>query len=344
MDSFHLLYLLYGGNTVYRQEAKFSILSALREQRVPASFTITLMTDEPQAFEGWPVNIIPLTTDILAHWKGANSYTHRRKACAIAAGVKLAEKTIFVDTDTVFFKDPAMLFERVTDQQYLMDEFEWTWAQAKQRADYVSFSNELIAKGKAPDDSLKLYNSGICGIARVNAGVMDKAIELIDEWTDHYLRLHTIEQIAVSFAMGDAKVVTANDCIHHYYSKKRYHHTMNKGFFDKYGEQYHADLPRLSATVPVFFPQPSLLAKIKAQPRLIAVEKAFRPAAKLMIQGGKVSTVDYLRAYCRDALWRRAVELLHQKHATPRQIEHLTKICIEPSQQADFKALLNQHV
>ena len=72
MDSFHLLYLLYGVNTVYRQEAKFSILSALREQRVPASFTITLMTDEPQAFEGWPVNIIPLTTDILAHWKGAN--------------------------------------------------------------------------------------------------------------------------------------------------------------------------------------------------------------------------------------------------------------------------------
>ena len=94
--------------------------------------------------------------------------------------------------------------------------------------------------------------------------------------------------------------------------------------------------------VEYLFPYDYNSADIKAQPRLIAVEKAFRPAAKLMIQGGKVSTPDYLREYCRDALWRRAIELLQQKHATTRQIEHLTKICIEPSQQADFKTLLNQ--
>jgi hypothetical protein len=71
--------------------------------------------------------------------------------------------------------------------------------------------------------------------------------------------------------------------------KKRYHHTMNQGFFEHHGESYHAELP-LAATVPGHFPKPSLLAKVKAQPRLIAVSKAFRPAAKLMIQGQKVAT------------------------------------------------------
>jgi hypothetical protein len=117
---------------------------------------------------------------------------------------KLADKTIFVDTDTVFFKDPALLFERISDQQYLMDEFEWEWAEAKLRADYVAFSDELIANGHA--DSLKLYNSGICGMTRANAGALDKAIALIDEWNRHYAKLHTIEQIAVSFAMAGTNV------------------------------------------------------------------------------------------------------------------------------------------
>jgi len=74
MDSSHLLYLLYGGNAVYRQEAKLSILSALRERRVPNSFTITLMTDEPQTFEGWPVTVIALSTETLAHWPKKPAY------------------------------------------------------------------------------------------------------------------------------------------------------------------------------------------------------------------------------------------------------------------------------
>ena len=340
MDSSHLLYLLYGGNTVYRQEAKLSILSALREQRVPGSFTITLMTDEPDAFEGWPVNIIALSHDTLTQWKGAHGYTHRRKACAIAAGAKLADKTIFVDTDTVFYKDPATLFERVSDQQYLMDELEWAWAEAKQRPDYVPFATELEANGKAPHDSLNLYNSGICGLTRANAGLLDNALELIDEWNAHYLRLHTIEQIAVSFAMGDATVVTANDCIHHYYSKKRYHHAMNQGFFDHHGEQYHAALPTLSASVPVFFPKPALLAKAIAHTRLMTVPKALKSAARLMIEGQKVVTADYLRRYCRDALWLRAIELLRHKEATPQQIQQLITTYIAPSEHADFNALL----
>ena len=47
-----LLYLLYGDKTVYRHEAKFSILSALRHRKNLADFTITLMTDQPEAFDG----------------------------------------------------------------------------------------------------------------------------------------------------------------------------------------------------------------------------------------------------------------------------------------------------
>lgn len=338
MDSLQLLYLLYGGNDVYRQEAKFSILSALREQRTPGSFTITVMTDEPQAFEGWPVNLITLTAATLVDWKGNNGYTHRRKACAIAAGVKLADKTIFVDTDTVFFKDPAILFERITEHQYLMDQFEWSWHDAAKRPIYRRFVTDLVARGKAPQDTLKLYNSGICGIVRANASLMDGVIALIDEWAEHGATLHTIEQIAVSFMMGDAKVVTAHDCVNHYYSRKRYHHAMNKGFFEQYGEPYRAELPLLSRSVPVFFPEPGLLTRLMAKIKLLAIDKPFRQAAKMIIYGQSMTTVAYLEGYCRDALWSRAIELLQLKEASPAQVDQLIKVCLTPAKQADFKA------
>ena len=124
-----LLYLLYGDKEVYRLEARFSILSALRHRKNPADFTITLMTDQPEAFDGWPITVLSLSEETLGIWQGAGGYSHRRKACAIQAGVMLAGKTIFIDTDTVFFKDPALLFKRVTDDQFLMDEFELSWAQ-----------------------------------------------------------------------------------------------------------------------------------------------------------------------------------------------------------------------
>jgi hypothetical protein len=88
-----LLYLLYGDKEVYRLEARFSILSALRHRKNPADFTITLMTDQPEAFDGWPITVLSLSEETLGIWQGAGGYSHRRKACAIQAGVMLAGKT-----------------------------------------------------------------------------------------------------------------------------------------------------------------------------------------------------------------------------------------------------------
>lgn len=40
-------------------------------------------------------------------WQGTHGYHHRRKACAIAYGLTLAHKTLFVDTDTLFLDNPS---------------------------------------------------------------------------------------------------------------------------------------------------------------------------------------------------------------------------------------------
>jgi len=307
MHSNQLLYLLYGDKSVYRHEAKFSILSALRYRTDPSRFVITVMTDQPEEFKGWPVKVIALDQATLSSWVGDTNYHHRRKACAIQAGVKLAKKTVFIDTDTVFLKDPSELFKRVNDDQFLMDEFEWSWEEGAQRREYKTLVGELAERNASPAPSLKLYNSGICGMTLGNASMMDGVVNLIDQWAHHGKRLMTIEQIAVSFMLDGKKVVEANDCVNHYFSLKRFHHAMIKVFFENHGEGYRAELIRLAASVPSVLPKPSTARRLQMLWRLKGQNKVGRKVAKFYLLGRQSHSCVYLAA-CNPIWWEKAVE------------------------------------
>lgn len=307
MLSNQLLYLLYGGKTVYRQEAKFSILSALRHRKNPSSFSITVMTDQPEEFNGWPVTVITLDDETRKTWMGNGDYHHRQKACAIQAGVKLADKTIFVDTDTVFLKDPSVLFQRVNEDQFLMDEFEWTWAKGSRRPGYHAFAEELTAKNKTPSPSLKLYNSGICGMTRSNADIMEGSISLIDEWAHHGRKLFTIEQIALSFMLEGRKVVEANDCVHHYYAVKSFYHAMLELFFRRHGEKFRDKLPGLTALVPAKLPNNPIRDRLRLKWHLRDETAAFRKVAKLYYLGKNAHRSDFLQV-CKPLWWKKVIE------------------------------------
>ncbi|MNH02780.1 hypothetical protein D3C79_620260 [compost metagenome] len=263
MRSNQLLYLLYGDKASYRHEAKFSILSALRHRRDAHSFTVTVMTDQPAEFAGWPVDVVPLDAQTLAAWVGAGGYHHRRKACAIQAGAQLAETTIFIDTDTVFVKDPAALFGRVSEDRFLMDEFEMLWAEASQRNEYEAFALELAQYNQLPVPGLRLFNSGVCGLTRSNAHLFADVIALIDRWAHHGQMLFTLEQVVVSMVLRDKKVVEANDCVHHYYAVKRFYHAMLEVFFERHGEVFRDELLGLSDQVPNRLPRNSLADRLR---------------------------------------------------------------------------------
>ncbi|MFC6339898.1 hypothetical protein GIR22_07015 [Pseudomonas sp. CCM 7891] len=309
MLSNQLLYLLYGDKTVYRHEAKFSILSALRHRKDPASFTITVMTDQPDEFRGWPVTVLALDAETLDAWQGNGGYHHRRKACAIQAGVQLANKTIFIDTDTVFLKDPSELFGRVTDAQFLMDELEWDWAEGSQRSEYRAFAEEMVLRNQAPAPSLKLFNSGICGMTKANAGILEGAIGLIDQWAHHGATLITIEQIAMSFMLDGRKVVEAKDCINHYFSVKRFHHAMFNVFFDENGEAYRDGLPQMTHSVPNYLPRNSIFNRLRLKWTFKDQSEASRKVAKFYLLGKQAKQCVYLKA-CRLLWWEKAIEEL----------------------------------
>ncbi|MET3051494.1 MULTISPECIES: hypothetical protein [Pseudomonas] len=322
MRSNQLLYLLYGDKASYRHEAKFSILSALRHRRDAHSFTVTVMTDQPAEFAGWPVDVVPLDAQTLAAWVGAGGYHHRRKACAIQAGAQLAETTIFIDTDTVFVKDPAALFGRVSEDRFLMDEFEMLWAEASQRNEYEAFALELAQYNQLPVPGLRLFNSGVCGLTRSNAHLFADVIALIDRWAHHGQMLFTLEQVVVSMVLRDKKVVEANDCVHHYYAVKRFYHAMLEVFFERHGEVFRDELLGLSDQVPNRLPRNSLADRLRMKWVLRGCGAASRKVAKFYFLGKNTKHCAYLGA-CRSLWWEKALEELKVLEAEPRYLNAL---------------------
>lgn len=302
-----LIYLLYGERRIYQLEAKFSILTALARCKPAELPVIRVLTDQPQAFAGWPVEVITLDEQTLQAWSGNGGYTHRRKACAIAQAGQWADKTVFIDTDTLFLQSPLKLFSQVDVGQFLVDEVEMSWAEASRSSYYRSFTSGVAAAGAAPPDDLRLCNSGVMGFTRDNLGIAERAIERIDTWTPYARDLHTIEQIAFSFELYGAQINEARGVISHYFAMKQYVHAILEIFFARHGEHFHSRMPGLALEVPAHRPVPSWLARLSVKWRLKRVPRELRGVGRKLLYGSVMSGDDYQRA-CKVIWWRSAIE------------------------------------
>ncbi|MFS1291683.1 hypothetical protein ACLRDI_28640 [Pseudomonas piscis] len=297
-----LLYLVYGSNAVYRREVKFSILTALSHLRSSESLCIRIMTDRPEDYAGWPVDTVALDEQTLQQWQGQNGYHHRRKACAIASGLQLAEKTLFVDTDTLFLKSPHLLFKQISPQRYLMDCFEYHWRDVSKRPVYHKLGQCLKPHGIEPDSDFRLYNSGLCGLTNSDLPMLERAIELIDEWTREPFEIHTIEQVALSFTMRGKPVQEARKHVYHYFAAKRFFHAMQAHFFALHGEDYRPELITLCQEMPRSKPLPHLWQRLRIKWRLRKLKGGQKKIGRDVLYGSSLSDAPYHSA-CRHAWW-----------------------------------------
>ncbi|MEL7548429.1 hypothetical protein AAGV37_01045 [Pseudomonas protegens] len=291
-----LLYLVYGNNEVYRREVKFSILTALNRLENQGPLCIRIMTDRPQDYAGWPVDTVVLTDETLQQWQGQNGYHHRRKACAIAAGLKLAGKTLFADTDTLFLKSPHLLLKKIRPQHYLMDRFEYHWQEVSARENYLKLGERLQYHGIRPDSNFKLYNSGLCGLTDSDGLLLETSIGYIDEWTQGSFDIHTIEQIALSFAMRNDSVQETRDYVYHYFAEKRFFHAMQAHFFNTYGEDYHPELIEKCQEMPRSKPLPRPWQRLRIKWRLRKLKGGLKKIGRDLLYGSEVPDNPYYSA------------------------------------------------
>lgn len=303
--SHQLLYLVYGKQDVYRREAKFSILTALSQLKRDESLCIRILTDRPQDYAGWPVETVELDEQTLTRWQGDNGYIHRRKACAIAYGLTLADNTLFADTDTLFLKSPHRVFELIAPGQYVMDELEYDWSYVCKRPDYLKLGDHLKAHGISASNSFKLYNSGLCGVRASDAPLLETSIGLIDEWTEGSFDIHTIEQVAISFAMRGNTVREAKKCVHHFYSEKRFFHAMQAHFFNLHGETFSPQLVARCLDVPRVKPMPSAWQRLRIKWQLRNQRKHIKKVGRDLLYGSSVPEHPYY-AVCRHGWWESA--------------------------------------
>lgn len=302
-----ILYLVYGGREEYRREAKFSILTALNCLKSEANISILIMTDQPEDFRGWPVEVEHLEREQLDNWLGAKGYMHRRKPCAIAAALGRGKDCLFVDTDTLFIKNPEPLFRDIQAGALLVDRFERLWKDAILLPEFDQLRAQLDRQAQSPPETLRLYNSGVCGIRPDAASLLSETMRLIDSWDGCCEKNHTIEQVALSFVLHGKRVVESKNYIAHYHPRKPYFRTMLKLFFERYGEAYRPELTRLCREVPRARPHPAPLRRLWVKWNIRRLSSHKKRFARLLLYGCLATSTPYLRA-CRHYWWDRILK------------------------------------
>lgn len=251
MDN-QLLYLVYGPDPAYHAEARFSILSALYRS-AQRDITISVYTDAPQCYDGLPVAVHTLSADTLQQWYGPLRYHHRSKLCALQHAVLQAGKTVFIDTDTFFLRDPALLFAAVDDNTCLADELYRSQLPAEWASDTAVAA--LLAQHAINPQDIPVINSGLFGMARANSGVLDLALALCDAVYPASGRSLTTEQLVLGMAAGTrTKLVEDDGVIKHYWSRKQLFRAKAQAFLERHGAQWdtaaaRADFLRVKPTL-----------------------------------------------------------------------------------------------
>lgn len=316
MDN-QLLYLVYGPDPAYHAEARFSILSALyrSEQR---DFSISVYTDAPQHYDGLPVAVHPLAADTLQQWYGPLRYHHRSKLCALQQAVPQAGKTVFIDTDTFFLRDPALLFAAVDAHTCLADELYRSQLPAEWASDAAVAA--LLAQAGIDPQDIPVINSGLFGIAQTNSAVLDLALALNDAVYPASDRSLTTEQLVLGMAAGTRTQLAEDDgIIKHYWSRKQLFRAKAFAFLERHGTQWDTAAARADfLRVTPVLPKPPALVRTLAKLLLALLPGARRQLLLELFYGRYPYRNPFDRA-CRDVWREKAWENYRQKTARNRK-------------------------
>ncbi len=275
MSCRHILYVAHGAEC-FIQEAAYSILSLWR-QPDGRSYEVTVVTDLPErliALVGADprLHVLPLEQVRRDAWRGSLGYIHRIKPLAIQwaareSTVSADDLFLYVDSDTVFTRSPACLFEAVAQGNIVLNEREGGLADSRHQTRshaklYRTASrHEFNVRGtpRHLGADLGLWNSGVIGFRAAQLALFDETVDLIDQ-IFAVLKIHTVEQVALSAVLQDRghPLRDSGDVIFHYHNFKEFRQDLAL-FFERYGHQpVQARLARWGEVDPVLRSRPKL--------------------------------------------------------------------------------------
>lgn len=268
MSKNSLLYLAHTSPKIV-DETIFSILSALRflSAQDKATFKVTIYTDLAERFRAFfgkqmqYIDIVPLTKELIATYQGEIKYFHRVKMkCIEHFLINNDGKMIFIDSDTVFLKNPMPLFDRIDSANTLMHYNEGS----------VSFRNELIKirlhrflkRNQVPlfsklqfiDTHKPIWNSGVLGLQKSYLPYVQEALKLSDHLFVKTGR-HMVEQYAFALVLDEVSQIAATDkTVYHYWGFREFNQHIFK-FLEEVKTIDNVDFDKLPDPLPLRPPE-----------------------------------------------------------------------------------------
>ena len=252
----HVL-ICYGNQSGYYHGAKYQILRGyhwLKDQHV------CVVTDRPELFDGYPVNVLALDQKQVNVWtlKGQNHFGIKLRGLqmAIASAPTYIKRSILLDTDMFWARDPSQIEQLINTDSCALYQDEGHIKDSK-NASIRRYEEGLGAQRFVSDvwryelsDESKMWGSAIIGIDHSNSYLLEKAFDLFKLLSPH-VKAHTIEQFALAETLRAHKIkpLAAKHLVDHWSSigKKNYATPLLAQFFATYGEHnFNAHLNRVN--------------------------------------------------------------------------------------------------
>lgn len=247
MKEIEYLVVAYGEQLGYCHGAKYQILRCWERWYSKPTSCVTVATDRPKLFDGYPVNVVEISDSDIARWtsKGCLHFGVKLQALAAALLAKRARKLLLLDCDMFWVRNPIKLVNRIDRTNVLMYKDEGYVLGASNRS-IQQF--ELGLAGVSISTGLGAYNlsrfsrmrgSACVGFCQHHDKLITVAIELFEKMSP-MVKAHTVEQFALSetLRMSNISVHYANNYIQGWSTtgRKNYVTPVLADFFKLHGE------------------------------------------------------------------------------------------------------------
>jgi len=310
-----LVYLAFGPAT-YHQEACFSIVSALAHLDTSAgeALDIQVYTDHPHPYSHLPVTVHHLDEATRTAWNQPHGYHFRSKHVLLRQVLQQHPLAVLIDTDTFFRKSPLQLFQRVKPGGLLCNAIGGRYGENQKCLLYKNLLNILQARGLA-DCQMPLVNSGVIGLTREDAGILDHSVALMDEFHPLARSAYTLEEFCLAVAAyRKLALAECTDVIHHYWSRKAQFRAKIQAWLRKHGDQ-----PLSAAALADVLlvndqlPRPPTLQRLGYKALSLTMPSRERQFARELLYGSYPYPNEFDRA-CASAWWDKALENLNARY------------------------------
>jgi hypothetical protein len=221
-----IVYQAYGNEQILKQTI-LSIISLYQYAEDFEKIEILIYTDRTDYFKAFfdkqkSIYYAPVTSEQIKKWRGNIDFVHRVKLeVLIDASKKVRGHIFYLDSDTVFTKDPRELFTKISPAQSLMHVAEVKLDAAKDPLTKKICKFVKKHKFSIPmSEQTVMWNAGVIGVDKSNTHLLSQALQLTDEMYRIYPK-HVMEQLAVSAVLQNQTLILPCDsAIYHYWDKK----------------------------------------------------------------------------------------------------------------------------